>query len=64
MDPIDEKEPNTIVVTVTKDMDRDQVLAEVLRRIEEFKAQEKKPDGFLDGFYKIENAFFEILKVG
>ena len=64
MDPIDEKEPNTIVVTVTKDMDRDQVLAEVLRRIEEFKAQEKKADGFLDGFYKIENAFFEILKVG
>ena len=64
MDPIDETEPNTIVVTVTKDMDRDQVLAEVLRRIEEFKAQEKKTDGFLDGFYKIENAFFEILKVG
>ena len=64
MDPIDEKEPNTIVVTVTKDMNRDQVLAEVLRRIEEFKAQEKPADGFLDGFYKIENAFFEILKVG
>ena len=63
MDPIDETEPNTIVVTVTKDMNRDQVLAEVLRRIDEFKAQEKTADGFLDGFYKIENAFFEILKV-
>ena len=64
MDPIEEHEPNTIVVTVTKDMSKEDVLAEIRRRIEEFKAQEKPAGGFLDGFYKAENAMFEIIKVG
>ena len=64
MDPIEENEPNTIVVTVTKDMSREDVLTEIQRRIEEFKAQEKTTGGFLDGFYKAENSMFEILKVG
>ena len=64
MDPIEEKEPNTIVVNVTKEMTKDAVLAEILRRIEEFKAQDQPAGGFLDGFYKAENAMFDILKVG
>ena len=64
MDPIEEQEPNTIVVNVTRDMNRETVLAEILRRVEELKAQEKPPVSFLDGFYKAENSMFEILKVG
>ena len=66
MDPIDEKEPNTIVVNVTRDMNKDDVLAEILRRIEELKAQEE-PDGgvlkLLDGYYKSDNHFCGIFKV-
>lgn len=66
MDPIDEKEPNTIVVNVTRDMNKDDVLAEILRRVEELKAQDK-PDGevtkLLDGYYKGENHFCGIFKV-
>ena len=63
MDPIEEKEPSTIVVNVTRDMNREDVLAEILRRLEEFKAQEKPTGGFPDGFYKAEPSMFEILKV-
>ena len=66
MDPIEETEPNTIVVTVTKDMDKDAVLAEILRRVEELKAEDK-PDGevvkLLDGYYKSDNHFCGIFKV-
>ena len=65
MDPIEEAEPNTIVVTVTKDMTKDAVLTEILRRVDEFKATEDKPTGgFLDGFYKVENSMAEVVKVG
>ena len=64
MDPIEEKEPNTIVVNVTRDMSREDVLAEILRRVEELKAEEKPAGGFPDGFYKAANSMFEILKVG
>ena len=63
MDPIEENEPNTIVVNVTKDMSKEDVLAEIRRRIEEFKTQDKPAGGFPDGFYKAKNAMFEILKV-
>ena len=65
MDPIEEAEPNTIVVTVTKDMTKDAVLSEILRRVDEFKSKEDKPTGgFLDGFYKVENSMAEVVKVG
>ena len=64
MDPIEDTEPNTIVVNVTKEMTKEDVLAEILRRIDEFKAKEKPAGGFVDGFYKAENAMFDILKVG
>ena len=63
MDPIEENEPSTIVVNVTRDMNREDVLAEILRRLEEFKAQEKPTVSFPDGFYKAEPSMFEILKV-
>ena len=66
MDPIEENEPNTIVVNVTKDMSKEDVLAEIRRRIEELKAQDK-PDGgvvqLLDGYYKSDNHFCGIFKV-
>ena len=66
MDPIEETEPNTIVVNVTKDMDKDAVLQEILRRVEEVKAEDK-PDGevvkLLDGYYKSDNHFCGIFKV-
>ena len=68
MDPIDEKEPNTIVVNVTREMSKEDVLAEILRRVEEVKAQDK-PDGdggvikLLDGYYKGDNHFCGIFKV-
>ena len=66
MDPIDDTEPNTIVVNVTKDMTKDQVLAVILRRIEELKTEEE-PDGgvvkLLDGYYKSDNHFCGIFKV-
>ena len=63
MEPISGEEPNTVVLNVTKDMDKDQVLAEVLRRIEEIKAKDKPVGGFLEGFYKTKNANFNLLKV-
>ena len=64
MDPIEDTELNTIVVNVTKEMTKEDVLAEILRRIDELKAKEKPAGGFVDGFYKAENAMFDILKVG
>merc|ERR1719347_1124165 len=42
MEPIEAEEPNTILLKVTKDMSKDDVLAEVLRRVEEIKAKETK----------------------
>ena len=63
MEAIGDDEPNTVVVNVTKDMNKDQVLAEILRRIEEIKAPEKPVRGFLEGFYKTKNSNFNILKV-
>ena len=66
MDPIEDTEPNTIVVNVTKEMTKEVVLAEILRRVEELKAQDK-PDGgvvqLLDGYYKSDNHFCGIFKV-
>ena len=63
MEPVGAEEPNTVVLTVTKDMTKDQVLAEVLRRIDQIKAQEKPAGGFLEGFYKTKNSNFNVLKV-
>ena len=63
MEPVGAEEPNSVVLTVTKDMTKDQVLAEVLRRIDQIKAQEKPVGGFLEGFYKTKNCNFNLLKV-
>ena len=63
MEPVGADEPNSVVLTVTKDMNKDQVLAEVLRRIELIKAEEKPAGGFLEGFYKTKNCNFNLLKV-
>ena len=63
MEPVGADEPNSVVLTVTKDMNKEQVLAEVLRRIELIKAEEKPAGGFLEGFYKTKNCNFNLLKV-
>ena len=63
MEAIGADEPNTVVLNVTKDMNKDQVLTEILRRIENIKAQEKPVGGFLEGFYKTKNSNFNVLKV-
>ena len=63
MESVGAEEPNSVVLTVTKDMNKDQVLAEVLRRIDQIKAQEKPVGGFLEGFYKTKNSNFNVLKV-
>ena len=66
MDPIEEKEPNTIVVNVTKEMTKEVVLAEILRRVEEVKAEDKPDVGvvkLLEGYYKSDNHFCGIFKV-
>ena len=66
MEPIEAEEPNTILLNVTKDMSKDDVLAEVLRRVEEIKAKERQAAGgvrLLEGYYKSDNHYCQTYKV-
>ena len=67
MEAISDDEPNTIVLNVTKDMTKEDVLAEILRRTREINAGEKSSGGvtkLLDGYYKGENHYCRTFRVG
>ena len=65
MEAIADEEPNTVVLNVTKDMNKEDVLAEILRRIDELQTSgvSKEFTRLLEGYYKSDNHYCQTFKV-
>ena len=67
MEAVTDDEPNTIVLKVTKEMNKEDVLAEILRRTAEMESGEKRSGGvskLLDGYFKGDNHYCRTFRVG
>merc|ERR1711936_155803 len=66
MEAIADEEPNTVVLNVTKDMNKEDVLAEILRRIDELQTSgvSKEVTRLLEGYYKSDNHYCQTFKIG